>query len=173
MPVASLMWPHVSYLVDWTYAAVPSPTCRLPISPHTHTHNHPSIISLRATPDLAHTSQPRIALIDVTPVLCVCAVPVSLCPLRLQGPAPLIWPSLHLIHLSRLQSEDQKDRHGSVQVTSSYLLSFTPLLHCCLLLLSGLGLIPDDAWVPLLCGLLVHFSDLSAHVSRRFLVGSM
>ena len=42
-------------------------------------------------------------------------------PLRLQGAVPLIWPSVHLIHLSRLQSEDQEDSHGSVQVTNSSL----------------------------------------------------
>lgn len=51
----------------------------------------------------------------------VSSVLVSLCPFQLQGTAPLIWPFVHLIHLSRLQSEDQKDSHGSVQVTNTFL----------------------------------------------------
>lgn len=59
---------------------------------------------------------------------------VSPYPLQLQDAVPLIWPSVHLTHLFWLQSEDQEDCHGSVQVTnallSASLLAISVLLSC-------------------------------------------
>lgn len=76
---------------------------------------------------------------------------VSSYPLQLQDAVPLIWPSVHLTHLSWLQSEDQEDCHGSVQVTNALLsvslLAISVPLSCLFFFLLLWYL--TDAWLSL------------------------
>lgn len=119
---------------DWAYAALLLLTDALPLLPLKHTGRSQkdtciilSSSSLKPCSVFAHMSYLhfRVSLRPSHPsnhVSVFSSTPPSLhVPLRLQGAVPLIWPSVHLIHLSRLQSEDQEDSHGSVQVTNSSL----------------------------------------------------
>lgn len=60
----------------------------------------------------------------------VCHPPLVFSSHPLQGAVPLIWSSVHLIHLSWLWSEGQEDSHGSVQVTDSSFLCSLSLTIC-------------------------------------------
>lgn len=128
------------YLGHWTYALVFSHSHTLPPLLLKHTFPlpgdsfitlsssplEPSSISVTCPTCISHFClNPAITTIHLIVFFCVIHPSVSSCSLQLQGTVPLIWPSVHLIHLSWLQSEDQEDSHGSVQVTNSSLsLSF-------------------------------------------------
>lgn len=102
----------INFLRDWMYDAVQPPLLQYTCYSSYH---HFCLISHRhhffkwAFPCLNPTSH--------HPFIVLCHPSLSLP--RLQGAVPFIWPPVHLLYLSWLQSEDQKDNHGSVQVTDS------------------------------------------------------
>lgn len=91
---------------------------------------------------------PTITPICLIIVLCHPSPSLLMSPPTMQGAVPLIWPSVHLIHLSWLQSEDQEDSHGSVQVTNSFSVLLLNLSNSSACYFSPLVLVwnPTDAW---------------------------